>query len=164
MPLILLAIPSAIIGWFTHGPVLFGDYFGDAISRHAARRARRHWASFARQPGACDALRVSTGVLACRGRCLDGLVPVPEAPGYSGKHSDRLSGLYNLLDRKYYFDDLWIKGFAAGGRSIGTFLWKKGDELIIDGVMVNGTANRSASWPASCGRCRPAICTPTRSQ
>ena len=31
VPLILLAIPSAIIGWFTVGPVLFGDYFGDAI-------------------------------------------------------------------------------------------------------------------------------------
>ena len=53
----------------------------------------------------------------------------------------KVSGLYNLLDRKYYFDDLDIKGFAAGGRNIGKFLWQKGDELIIDGVIVNGTAN-----------------------
>jgi NADH-quinone oxidoreductase subunit L len=52
-----------------------------------------------------------------------------------------VSGLYNLLDRKYYMDDLYIKGFAAGGRGIGKFLWEKGDELIIDGVIVNGTAN-----------------------
>jgi NADH-quinone oxidoreductase subunit L len=50
------------------------------------------------------------------------------------------SGIYNLLERKYYFDDLWIKGFAGGGRAIGQFLWKKGDELIIDGFIVNGTA------------------------
>jgi NADH-quinone oxidoreductase subunit L len=54
----------------------------------------------------------------------------------------KLSGLYNLLDRKYYFDDLYIKGFAAGGRRFGQFLWNKGDELIIDGILVNGTANQ----------------------
>ena len=53
----------------------------------------------------------------------------------------KLSGLYTLLDRKYYFDDLYIKGFAAGGRNLGKFLWQKGDELIIDGILVNGTAN-----------------------
>jgi NADH-quinone oxidoreductase subunit L len=52
----------------------------------------------------------------------------------------KFSGLYTLLDRKYYFDDLYVKGFAAGGRGIGTFLWEKGDQLIIDGIIVNGTA------------------------
>jgi NADH-quinone oxidoreductase subunit L len=53
---------------------------------------------------------------------------------------NKLSGLYTLLEQKYYFDDLWIKGFAAGGRSIGQFLWQKGDQLVIDGLLVNGTA------------------------
>jgi NADH-quinone oxidoreductase subunit L len=53
---------------------------------------------------------------------------------------DKVSPLYNLLDRKYYFDDLYIKGFAAGSRNFGKFLWQKGDELIIDGILVNGTA------------------------
>jgi len=38
-------------------------------------------------------------------------------------------------------DDLYIKGFAAGGRAAGDFLWRKGDELVIDGVIVNGTAS-----------------------
>ena len=52
----------------------------------------------------------------------------------------RVSGLYGLLERKYYFDDLWIKGFAGGGRQLGQFLWDKGDQLIIDGLIVNGTA------------------------
>ena len=33
----------------------------------------------------------------------------------------KLSAFYNLLDRKYYFDDLYIKGFAAGGRRFGDF-------------------------------------------
>ena len=54
---------------------------------------------------------------------------------------DKLSGLYNLLDRKYYFDDLYIKGFAAGGRAIGRTLSEKGDQFLIDGILVNGTAN-----------------------
>jgi NADH-quinone oxidoreductase subunit L len=53
----------------------------------------------------------------------------------------KVSGLYNVLDRKYYFDDLYIKGFAAAGRNIGNFLWQKGDALVIDGILVNGTAN-----------------------
>ncbi len=52
----------------------------------------------------------------------------------------KASGLYNLLDRKYYFDDLYINGFAAWTRWFGKFLWQKGDELVIDGVLVNGTA------------------------
>jgi len=54
---------------------------------------------------------------------------------------EKTDGLYNLLDRKYYFDDLYIKGFAAWGRNIGTALWKRGDQFLIDGVLVNGTAN-----------------------
>nr|MBP6514591.1 NADH-quinone oxidoreductase subunit L [Steroidobacteraceae bacterium] len=31
VPLVLLAIPSVIIGWMTVGPVVFGDYFAGAI-------------------------------------------------------------------------------------------------------------------------------------
>ncbi len=55
--------------------------------------------------------------------------------------SKKVSGLYTLLDRKYFFDDLYIKGFAAGGRAAGKVLWQKGDELVIDGIIVHGTAN-----------------------
>jgi NADH-quinone oxidoreductase subunit L len=54
---------------------------------------------------------------------------------------NKLSAVHSLLINKYYMDDLYIKGFAAGGRGVGNFLWRKGDELIIDGVLVNGTAN-----------------------
>ena len=68
------------------------------------------------------------------------VVSVPEASGHPGNDRPAFFRLYKLLDRKYYFDDLYIKGFAAGGRSIGNFLWQKGDQLVIDGMMVNGTA------------------------
>ncbi len=53
----------------------------------------------------------------------------------------RVASLYTLLERKYYMDDLYVKGFAAGGRALGRFLWQKGDQLLIDGIIVNGTAN-----------------------
>ena len=45
-----------------------------------------------------------------------------------------------MLENKYYFDDLYIKGFAKWARSLGTFFWEKGDQLVIDGILVNGTA------------------------
>ena len=65
----------------------------------------------------------------------------PDLPAVISK---KVSGLYTVLDRKYYFDDVYIKGFAAGGRAVGKFLWQKGDELVIDGMLVNGTANSVA--------------------
>ena len=56
-------------------------------------------------------------------------------PDIPAKIKSRMEGVYDVLDRKYYFDDLYIKGFAAGGRSFGKFLWEKGDQLVIDGVL-----------------------------
>jgi NADH-quinone oxidoreductase subunit L len=52
----------------------------------------------------------------------------------------RFSGIYNILDRKYGFDDFNEKVFAGGGRATGRILWQGGDVAMIDGVMVNGTA------------------------
>jgi NADH-quinone oxidoreductase subunit L len=46
-----------------------------------------------------------------------------------------------ILENKYGFDDLWIKGFAGGGIALGRMAWKFIDAGLIDGVMVNGTAN-----------------------
>jgi len=145
VPLVMLAIPSAIIGWYTVGPVLFGGYFGDAIFVDHSRDVLSHigetW------HGALGLLEHSykTPVLWL---ALSGLATAwflylqrPEIPAAI---KEKLSGLYNLLDRKYYFDDLWIRGFGGGGRQVGTLLSEKGDELLIDGVLVNGTANSVA--------------------
>ncbi len=142
VPLILLAIPSALIGWFTVEPILFGGFFGDAIQvteRHdvLSRMAEDWHGSFGLVTHAFQ-----TPILYL---ALGGVVTAwflylyrPSVPDviYS-----KFKGLYVLLDRKYYFDDLWIKGFAGGGRKLGSFLWKEGDQFLIDGVIVNGTAN-----------------------
>jgi NADH-quinone oxidoreductase subunit L len=142
VPLILLAIPSAMIGWYTVEPVLFGGYFGDAIEvtqRHdVLARLGAHW------QGSMDLVThaVQTPIfwLAAAGVFTAWFLYL-KRPDIPATIKSKVEGLYNLLDRKYYMDDLYIKGFAAGGRSIGKFLWQKGDELVIDGVIVNGTAN-----------------------
>lgn len=141
-PLILLAIPSAAIGWFTMGPVLFGDYFGDAIFVTEGHDVLAHLGESFHGSAAfiLHALQGPAVYLALAGLFTAWYLYLhrPEIPG---KIRDSLSGVHALLERKYYFDDLYIKGFAAYGRRLGQFLWNKGDELIIDGVMVNGTAN-----------------------
>ncbi len=141
-PLILLAIPSAIIGWFTVQPVLFGDFFDGAIfetDRHdvLARMAGEWHGSF---DLVTHAVFTPIFWLAAAGVFVAWFLYL-KRPDILREISGRLSGLHTLLERKYYFDDLYIRGFAAGGRRIGQFLWTKGDEFIIDGVLVNGTAN-----------------------
>jgi NADH-quinone oxidoreductase subunit L len=140
-PLIMLAIPSAVIGWFTIEPVLFGGFFGDAIQvlhRHDVL-AELGSAFHGSAQFIVHALQGPAVYLAAAGVASAWYLYLhrPEIPQ---KIQGRLSGLYEMLDRKYYFDDLYIRGFAAGGRSLGKFLWQRGDEFLIDGLMVNGTA------------------------
>jgi NADH-quinone oxidoreductase subunit L len=52
----------------------------------------------------------------------------------------RFSGIYNILERKYGFDEFNDWFFAGGARGASRFLWKFGDLTLIDGIMVNGTA------------------------
>ena len=141
VPLVLLAIPSAVIGWYTAGPVLFGGYFGDAIvaehDRDVLAHMGEHW------HGAFGlvqhALLTPVFWLAAAGICVAWYLYL-KRPDLPAVIRQRFGWLYDLLDRKYYFDDLWIRGFAGGGRRIGSFLWDKGDRIVIDGVLVNGTA------------------------
>jgi len=142
VPLILLAIPSAVIGWFTVGPVLFDGYFGDAIVVDHAHDVLAHlgenWHGalglVTHAPMTPVFWLAAAGVLVAWFLYLKR----PELPG---RIQQQFEWAYNLLDRKYYFDDLWIRGFAGGGRKLGSLLWKQGDQVVIDGLLVNGTAN-----------------------
>ena len=142
LPLVMLAIPSLVIGWFTVEPVLFGGFFGDAIvveqSRDVLARMGEHWHG----PMALLLHAWQTPVfwLAIAGVVTAWFLYL-QRPDLPAAIRAKTEWLYNLLDRKYYFDDLYIKGFAAWGRDIGTVLWKRGDQFFIDGVLVNGTAN-----------------------
>ncbi len=141
VPLILLAIPSAIIGWFTVKDVLFANYFGDSIVVLPAHDVLAHIGESFHGSLALLLHAWQTPVfwLAAAGAFTAWFLYL-KRPDIPATIKSRLSGLYNLLDRKYYFDDLYIKGFAAWGRSLGSFLWQKGDVLVIDGILVDGTA------------------------
>jgi len=140
-PLILLAIPSLVIGWIAIEPVLFGGFFGDAIKVSEEHDVLAHQgeAFHGSATFILHALQGPAVYLALAG-AVSAWYLYLKRPDIPEMLQQKLSGLYNLLDRKYYFDDLYIKGFAAGGRRVGQFLWNKGDELVIDGLIVNGTA------------------------
>jgi len=142
VPLILLAIPSAVIGWMAIEPVLFGGFFGDSIVVSEAHDVlARLGETFHGSAGFILHGMQGPAVYLAAAGALTAWYLWLKRPDIPEMFATKLSGLHKLLDRKYYFDDLWINGFAAGGRAAGSFLWKKGDEMLIDGVMVNGTAN-----------------------
>ncbi len=142
VPLILLAIPSAIIGWFTVNSILFANYFGDAIVVDQSHDVLAHMGESFHGSLALLMHAPQTPVfwLAASGAFTAWFLYL-KRPDIPVAIRSKLPGFYKVLDRKYYFDDLYIKGFAAGGRSVGKFLWEKGDQLVIDGLLVNGTAN-----------------------
>jgi len=141
VPLILLAVPSLLVGWPAIGPLLFGDFFGDAI-----RVAPEHGALAAvgeKFHGPAGFIVHAFGgpavYLALAGLVVAWYVWL-RRPELATRASERLSALYRLLLNKYYADELYQRVFAAGGRGVGTVLWKAGDQAVIDGIMVNGTA------------------------
>ena len=145
LPLVMLAIPSLVIGWMTVKPVLFGGFFGDSIVVQSGHDVLGHMGESWHGPAGLLQHAWQTPVFWL---AMSGLVTAwflyLKRPDIPEKIKNRFEGIYNLLDRKYYFDDLYIKGFAAWGRGLGNFFWKRGDEFLIDGVMVNGTANSVA--------------------
>src|SRR5690606_41496006 len=59
----------------------------------------------------------------------------PEIPG---QLLERAGALYRLLANKYYFDWINENVIARATRAVGTGLWRVGDQLLIDGLIVNG--------------------------
>ncbi|HRE17928.1 MAG TPA: proton-conducting transporter membrane subunit, partial [Rhodocyclaceae bacterium] len=142
LPLVLLAIPSLAIGYIAIGPMLFGDYFKGAIVVDlAAHPAMEHLAEHFHGAVAMGlhGLQSLPFFLALGGVLLSWFFYM-KRPDIPAAIKDRLSGLYVLLDNKYYFDKFNEVVFAGGARLLGKGLWKGGDVAIIDGLAVNGSA------------------------
>jgi NADH-quinone oxidoreductase subunit L len=149
LPLVLLAIPSLVIGWITIEPMLYGGWFDGAIAKSGTMEKLHE--EF-HGPAAMIA-HAFTGLpiyLALGGLAVAFFLYIlrPDLPGVI---RERLSPLVSILENKYYFDDFNDWFFAGGLRKLGTGLWAWGDKTIIDGIMVNGTA-RLIGWFA--GRAR----------
>ena len=142
LPLVLLAIPSVVIGYLTIGPMLFGDFFKDAIvvnaERHQAMKdLAEHFHSA--QAMAAHALQTVPFLLAAAGVATAYLfyMVLPAVPVAIGK---ALSPVIRVLENKYYLDWFNENVLAAGARLLGRGLWKGGDMGLIDGVLINGSA------------------------
>jgi NADH-quinone oxidoreductase subunit L len=152
VPLVLLAIPSVIAGWLTVGPVLFHGYFDGAIVVSPAHDVLGEIGREYTTPGAfmVNAFRSLPVYLAAAG-VLVAWVLYLKRPGVPAMLRERLVPLYRVLDNKYWFDWFNENVIAAGGRALGRLFWRVGDEFLIDGALVNGSA-RTVGWLAAVTR------------
>jgi NADH-quinone oxidoreductase subunit L len=135
-------VPSVVIGYLTIGPMLFGDFFKDSIVVDAARHPAMtelgklfHGAG----PMAAHALTTLPFWLALAGVVTAWLFYL-KAPSIPAALDRALAPLRLVLENKYYMD--WINEniLARAARLLGTGLWKGGDQGIIDGLAINGSA------------------------
>ncbi|HEY6095671.1 MAG TPA: NADH-quinone oxidoreductase subunit L [Gallionellaceae bacterium] len=141
VPLVLLAIPSLLIGFFTVEPMLYGNYFGNSIfiseAHHALGEMKEEFhGAFAM---ALHALKTLPFWLALAGAVSAWYLYLVRRD-IPAKIQRTFQGIYVLLDNKYYFDRFNDWFFAGGARAGSRFLWKNGDVRLIDGLMVNGSA------------------------
>jgi NADH-quinone oxidoreductase subunit L len=138
LPLILLAIPSVLIGFFTIGPMLGEGWFGSAIIDGAGFKA------------IADSLQSPLGLV------LHGFMTPPfwlalagvvtawvfylRKPELPAAIRSKFANIHTVLENKYYFDRFNEIVFAGGARKLGSSLWSKGEQGLIDGVGVSGSS------------------------
>jgi NADH-quinone oxidoreductase subunit L len=141
MPLVLLAIPSVFIGFMAISPILFGEFFKDAIFVDGIK----HMAMEELAKEFHGAVQLA----------WHGLISLPFWLALSGVASSyymyvvnpalpaaiklRVMPIFNLLENKYYLDWFNENVIARGARMLGLGLWKGGDQTLIDGGLVNGS-------------------------
>ena len=141
LPLVLLAIPSLVIGYYTVGPIIQGNWFGSAIyvadQHHAMKTLAEEFHGATAM--ALHALYTLPFWLALGG-VITAYLLYMVFTGLPAKIAQRFSFIYTILERKYGVDEFYVWFFAGGARRIGNGLWRQGDERVIDGWLVNGTA------------------------
>ncbi len=141
VPLVLLAIPSIFIGGLTMGPLLFGDYFGQAIHVNEANNVvaelgaewKGPWAFILAGFTSAPFYLAASGVVTAWALYL-------KWPAIPSAVALRLAPIYRLLENKYFFDWFNENVIALGSRVLGRGFWRVGDQFLIDGALVNGSA------------------------
>ena len=140
-PLVLLAIPSVFIGYFTIEPMLYGSFFKDAIFINAEAHPVMEELAYHFHGTAAMALHaVQTPVfwLAAGGVALSWFFYL-KRPDIPEKIKTTFAPIYTVLENKYYFDKFNEVFVAGGARLLGRGLWKGGDIGLIDGLIVGGS-------------------------
>jgi NADH-quinone oxidoreductase subunit L len=141
VPLILLAIPSVLIGFLTISPMLFGDFFKDAIFVNA--EIHQAMTVLAAEFHGPVALALHGFMAAPFWLALAGVVSAYYMymvnPALPAAIKRRVMPIYTLLENKYYMDWFNENVLAPAARGLGVALWKVGDQAVIDGAVVNGS-------------------------
>jgi len=141
VPLLLLAIPSVVIGFLTIDPMLFGDFFKDAIYIDGEKHQAMADLMLEFHGPVAMALHAFTTLpfwLALSGVALSYYMYMVNPALPAGIHR-MFMPIYTLLENKYYMDWFNERVLAPAARALGTGLWKGGDQAIIDGAVVNGS-------------------------
>ena len=141
VPLILLAIPSVVIGFMTIEPMLYGEFFKDSIFINLEKHA-----------GMEEMAKLFHGPVQM---ALHGLMTMPfwlavfgvasayymymVNPALPAAIKTRFQPIYTVLENKYYLDWFNENVISRAARALGFGLWKGGDEALIDGALVNGS-------------------------
>ena len=141
VPLVLLAIPSVVIGYLAIESMLYGDFFKNVIFIDAAKHpAMQQLGEHFHGPVAMAMHALSTAPfwLALAGVVVAWYMYLvnPKVPAAFAR---ALRPLVVILENKYYMD--WINEniLAPAARGLGLGLWKGGDRALIDGLLVNGS-------------------------
>jgi NADH-quinone oxidoreductase subunit L len=142
VPLVLLAIPSVLIGFYTIDPLLFGEFFSDAIFINADKHPVMHELSHEYHGAVAMAMHAFSTApfwLALAGVATSYYMYMIN-PALPAAIKRTFNPIYVLFENKYYLDWFNENVLARGARALGTGLWKGGDQAIIEGGVVN------ASW------------------
>ena len=142
LPLILLAIPSVIIGYIAIEPMLYGNFFKDVIYvNHDLHPVMHIMKEEFHGAMAMVSHSLHTPVLYLAiGGVLAAWFLYVKAPQLPAKIAQTFRPVYVLFENKYYLDNIYFAVFAKGTRALGTFFWKAIDTAIIDNGLVNGAA------------------------
>jgi NADH-quinone oxidoreductase subunit L len=149
VPLVLLAIPSALIGWFTVKPMLFGDFFAGVI--HVAQ-ANDVLAQLGEEFHGAGTFVLSALIewpvwLAALGVGTAWLF-FPRQPELAEATQRKFKWLYTVLIDKFGFDWFDEHAIIPAAQRLGEGLWRFGDRMLIDDGVVNGAAN-GVGWLSS---------------
>jgi NADH-quinone oxidoreductase subunit L len=149
-PLIALAIPSVAIGWLTIGPVLFGEYFQGSIFNLEGQNPLHELGEEFHGPWqfVVHAFQGPAVYLAAAGALVAWFLYLKQ-PELPARLIQRFSGVHRVLVNKYYFDWFNENVLARAGRGLGQLFWRVGDQGLIDGALVNGSARTVGALAAT---------------
>jgi NADH-quinone oxidoreductase subunit L len=140
VPLVLLAIPSVVIGYLTVGPVLFEGWLSDSIfvlpQNDVLATVGEHFHGALAM--AMHAPQTAPFWLMLGGFALATAIYLVR-PALADQLQQKMPALHRLLENKFYVDEFYQKAFVARTVRIGNGLWDKVDAGVIDGWLVNGS-------------------------